>query len=83
MEINNEFRYQKKGRLSVNEYAAVLTEKMNLVPYLVPIELSMVNKFASGLLMDFGITVKLETTLKEAILAVRNVENKGKRSRQG
>ena len=46
---------------------------MKLVPYLVPIELSKVNKFASGLPTDFGPTIKLATTLKTTIWAARNV----------
>ena len=48
---------------------------MNLVPYLVLIELSNVKRFSNGLPVDFGPTeVKLATTLKEDICGARNVE---------
>ena len=40
--------------MSVTEYAASFTEKMKLVPHLVPTELSKVNKFSLGLPADFG-----------------------------
>ena len=74
LEINNEFQNLKKGKMSVIEYAASFTEKMKLVPYLVPTELSKVNKFAHGLPADFGPMVKQATTLKAAIWAAKNVE---------
>ena len=74
LEINNEFQNLKKGKMSVIEYAASFTEKMKLVPYLVPTELSKVNKFAHGLPADIGLMVKQATTLKGAICAARNVE---------
>ncbi|KAL7594215.1 hypothetical protein Lser_V15G28366 [Lactuca serriola] len=74
LEINNEFQNLKKGKLSVNEYAASFTEKMKLIPYLVPTELSKVNKFALGLPAEYGPMVKQATTLKAAIWAARNVE---------
>ena len=47
---------------------------MKPVPYLVPTELSKVNKFAHGLPADFCRMVKQATTLKAAIWAARNVE---------
>ncbi|KAL7586601.1 hypothetical protein Lser_V15G39682 [Lactuca serriola] len=47
---------------------------MKLIPYLVPTELSKVNKFARGLPADFGPMVKQEITLKVAIWAAKNVE---------
>lgn len=61
--------------MSVYEYAAAFTEKINLVPYHVPSEISMVNKFFSGLPKDFGQILKVETNLKAAIWATRNVES--------
>ncbi|XP_023742423.1 uncharacterized protein LOC111890546 [Lactuca sativa] len=64
----------KKGKTSVSEYVATFTKKMKLVPYLVPIELSKVNKFSSGLSAYFGPTLKLTTNLKAAIWAARNIE---------
>ena len=60
--------------MSVTEYAASFTEKMKLVPYLVPTELSKINKFALGLPTYFGPMVKQATTLKGAIWAAKNVE---------
>ena len=45
LEINNEFQNLKKGKLSVTKYATSFTEKMKLIPYLIPTELSNVNKF--------------------------------------
>lgn len=74
LEINNEFQNLKKGKMSVTEYATSFIEKMKLVPHLVPTELSKVNKFALGLLADFGLMVKKNTTLKAAIWATKNVE---------
>ena len=74
LEINNEFQNLKKGRMSIIEYAVSFTEKMKLVPYLVPTELSKVNKFANGLLVGFGPMVKQATTLKAAIWAAKNVK---------
>ena len=64
----------KKSKTSVNEYAATFMEKMKLVPYLVPTELSKVNKFASRLLTEFGPMVKQATSLKVVIWAAKNVE---------
>lgn len=49
---------------------------MKLVTNLVPTELSKVNKFTIGLPADYGLMVKLATTLKATIWAVRNVETK-------
>lgn len=63
LENNNEFQNLKKGKRSVNELDVTFTKKMKLVPNLVPTELSKVNKFAIGLLADYGPTMKLETTL--------------------
>ena len=60
--------------MSITEYAASFTEKMKIVPYLVPTELSKVNKFANGLPADFGPMVKQATTLKSAIWITKNVE---------
>ena len=74
LEISNEFQNLKKGKLNVTEYAASFTEKMKFIPYLVPTELSKVNKFALGLPADYGPMVKQTTTLKVAIWAARNVE---------
>ena len=74
MVINNEFQNLKKGKLSVNEYSATFTEKKKLVPHLIPIELSKVDKFANGLPTEFGPTVKLEKTLKEAIWSAKSLE---------
>jgi len=47
---------------------------MKFIPYLVPTELSKVNKFALGLPADYGPMFKQATTLKAAIWAARNVE---------
>lgn len=74
LEIKNEFQNLKKRRLNVNKYVAYFTEKMKFVRYLVPTELSKVNKFASGLLADFDPMVKLANTLKAAIWTAWNVE---------
>lgn len=60
--------------MSVSKCVETFTKKMKIVPYLVPIELSKVNKFGNGLLVDFGPTVKLATTLKVAIWAASNIE---------
>ena len=35
--------------MSINEYATTFIEKRKLLPYVVPIDLSKVNKFSSGL----------------------------------
>ena len=36
LEINNEFQNLKKEKMSVSEYTIDFTEKIKLVPYLVP-----------------------------------------------
>ena len=59
--------------MSVSEYATSFTEKMKLVPYLVPNELSKVNKFANGLPADFGLMVKQAISLKATIWEAKNV----------
>lgn len=59
----------EEGKMNDNEYAASFTKKMKLVPYLVPNELSNINKFVSGLL-----TVKLETSLEATIWEAKNVK---------
>ena len=59
--------------MSINEYAASFTEKIKLVPYLVPTEHSKIKKIVSGLLPDFGPNVKLVTTLKVVIWEAKNV----------
>ena len=60
--------------MSINDYATVFTEKMKLFPYLVPTELSKIERFANGLPTDFGPTVKMATTLKTVVRAAKNVE---------
>ena len=45
MEINNEFQNLKKRKMSVSEYPTTFTEKMKLVPNLVPTKPSKVDKF--------------------------------------
>ena len=47
---------------------------MKFFPYLVPTELSKIEKFANGLPTNIGPTIKMETTLKVAIRAAKNVE---------
>ena len=74
LEINNEIQSLKKGKMSGNEYAAAFTEKMNLVMNLVLTKLSKVNMFTIGLPMHYGPTMKLATTMKAIIWAVKNVE---------
>ena len=78
IDLNNEFQNLKKGRMSIDDYAAAFTEKMKLFPYLVPTELSKIEKFANGLPADFGPTVKMATTLKSAVRAAKNVETQQK-----
>lgn len=73
--INNDFQNLKKGKMSINEYDAIFTDTMKLVPHLVPTELSKVDKFANGLPSDFGPMVKLETNLKEAVRSAKNMES--------
>ena len=60
--------------MSVDEYVTSFTEKMKLFPYLVPTELSKIDRFANGLPANFGATVKMATTLKASIRAAKNVE---------
>ena len=60
--------------MSINKYATTFTKNMKLVPHLVATKLPKVNKFTIGLPADYGPTMKLETTLKAAIKATRNVE---------
>lgn len=55
--------------MNVKEYFATFIEKMELVPYLFPTELSKVENFSNGLPMDFGPLVKNAETL-EAIVQV-------------
>ena len=74
IDLNNEFQNMKKGKLSIDDYATTFTEKMKLFPYLVPSELSKIERFANGLPADFGPTVKMATTLKTAVRAAKNVE---------
>lgn len=78
IDLNNEFQNLKKGRMSIDDYAAVFMEKMKLFPYRVPTELSKIEKFANGLPADFGPTVKMATTLKSAVRAAKNVETQQK-----
>ena len=54
----------KKGKMSIDDYATTFTEKMKLFPYLVPTELSKIERFANGLPVEFDPTVKMATTLK-------------------
>lgn len=49
LRIYNEFQNLKKGEMSVSQYIVAFLEKMELVPYLTPTELSNVEKFANGL----------------------------------
>ena len=74
IDLNNEFQNLKKGKMSIDDYATAFTEKMKLFPYLVPTELSKIERFANGLPADFGPTVKMATTLKTAVRAAKNVE---------
>lgn len=60
--------------MSISEYVAAFTEKIKLVPYMVPTKLSKVNNFSSGLPMDFHLIVRLATNLKAVIWVARNVE---------
>ena len=60
--------------MSVDEYATAFTERMKLFPYLVPTELSKIDRFANGLLTDFGPMAKMATTLKTAAREAKNVE---------
>ena len=60
--------------MSIDDYATAFTEKMKLFPYLVPTELSKIERFPNGLPADFGPTVKMATTLKTAVRAAKNVE---------
>ncbi|XP_023773078.1 uncharacterized protein LOC111921732 [Lactuca sativa] len=66
LEMNNEFQNLKKVKLSVTKYVIAFTKKMKLFPYLVPTELFNIERFANGLLEDFGRTVKIATTLEKA-----------------
>lgn len=65
--------------MSISQYVAVFTGKMKLVPYLVPTELSNVERFANGLPVDFGPVVKLATTLEAAIRVAKSLEDIFKR----
>lgn len=47
---------------------------MKLVSYLVPIELSKIDKFANELPTYYALTTQLSTTLKSTIWAAKNVE---------
>ena len=58
--INNEFQNLNKGKMSITEYVVKFTEKMKVVPHLVPTELSKVEIFSNGLSADFGLMVKIE-----------------------
>jgi len=60
--------------MSVDEYATAFTEKMKLFPYLVPTELSKIDRFSNRLPADFGPTVKMAATLKTAVRAAKNIE---------
>lgn len=60
--------------MSVNQYAATFLEKMELVPYLTPIEQYKVERFANGLPTDFRPTVKIETTLETTILVAKSFQ---------
>lgn len=64
--------------MNVNKYTVVFTEHMKLVPHLVPIEPSKINKFDMGSPMDFCLTVKLEITLNSTIWVASNVETQVK-----
>lgn len=64
--IANEFQNLKKGEMIVTEYTTSLSKKMELVPYLVPTELSKIKKFSNELLTDFSPLVKSVNTLEAA-----------------
>lgn len=50
-------------------------ENMKLFHYVVPNELSKIEKFDNELPPDFGPMVKLETNLKEAVRSAKNMES--------
>lgn len=60
--------------MSVTEYVAVFTKKMKLVSYLLPTKSSKVKSFANGLPADFGLMVKLATTLEVTIQVALSLE---------
>lgn len=72
--MNKEFQNLKKAKLRVTEYNIAFIEKMKLFPYLVPTKLSKIEIFSHELPTYFGPMVKMATTLKEAVRAVKNVE---------
>ncbi|XP_023747418.1 uncharacterized protein LOC111895563 [Lactuca sativa] len=74
IDLNNEFQNLKKGNMSIDEYVTAFTAKMKLLPYLVPNKLFEIEKFADGLPIDFGLTVKMATTLKASVRVAKNVE---------
>lgn len=60
--------------MSFSKYASTFIEKMKLDSHLVPTKLSKIEKFVNGLPTNYGPTVKLETTLKAAMWAAKNLE---------
>lgn len=84
-EISNEFQNLKKWEMSVNQYTTIFTRKMELVPYMVPTELSNVKWLANGLPTDFKPTIQLATTLDATIQFAKSLEDtvKGKSINQG
>lgn len=70
----NEFQNLKKGQMSVIEYATTFNEKMELVPYLIPTELSKKDKFANGLPTDFSPSVKSANTVEAAVQVARSLD---------
>ena len=44
IDLNNEFQNLKKEKMSIDDYATAFTENMKLFPYLVPTELSKIEK---------------------------------------
>lgn len=74
LEITNVFQNQKKLEISVRDYTIAFFEMMELVPYLVPNELSKIENFPNGLPKNFGPLVKQATTLGAALQVASSLE---------
>ena len=64
----------KKGRKSIDDNATTFPEKMMLFSYLVPIQLTKIEKFANALPSHFGPIVKMASILKATVRATKNGE---------
>ena len=75
LQLQNEFLNLKKEKMSIDEYVAAFSEKLEFSLHLIPNELAKVDKFAAGLPSDYSVAVRTATTFQSAVWAAKYVEN--------